>query len=82
MGGYNEALCHLDARLKQSNNEGYKQGWLNALGVMRLEQGHSLWDWYEPGVLDLPVPPFKLDVSWIPTCAIPRCLISRYLGDY
>ena len=37
MAGYNEALCHLDAHLESANNEGYKQGWLNALGVLKLE---------------------------------------------
>lgn len=82
MAGYNEALCHLDARLEQSNNEGYKQGWLNALCVLKLEQGHFLWDYHDPGVLDLTVPPFKLDMSWIPARAIPQCLISKYLDDY
>jgi len=82
MAGYNEALYHLDTRLEQSNNEGYNQGWLNALCVLKLEQGHFLWDYYNPGVLDLPVPPFKLDLEWIPARAIPQSLISKYLGDY
>ena len=82
MAGYNEALYHLDARIQQSNNEGYKQGWLNALCVLKLEQGHYLWDYYDRGVIDLPMPPFKLDVSWIPAPAIPQCLISKYLSDY
>jgi hypothetical protein len=82
MAGYNEALYHLDDRIQQANNEGYKQGWLNALCVLKLEQVHYLWDYHNPGVLDLPVPPFKLDMSWIPARAIPQCLISKYLGDY
>ena len=82
MAGYNEALVHLDARIEHANNEGYKQGWLNALGVLKLEQGHFFWDYHAPGLLDLPVPPFKLDMAWIPARSIPRCLISKYLGDY
>ena len=52
------------------------------MGVLQLEQGHYLWDYYNPGFLDLLVPPFKLDMSWIPAQAIPQCLISKYLGDY
>ena len=82
MAGYNEALYHLDDRIQNLNNEGYKQVWLNALGVLQLEQGNYLWDYYDPGLLDFPVPPFKLDMSWIPARAIPQCLISKYLGDY
>ena len=80
--GYNEALYHLDDRLENANNEGYKQGWLNALGVLKLERGHYLWDYHAPGLLDQPVPPYKLDMAWIPACSIPRSLISKYLGDY
>ena len=82
MAGYNEALYHLDDLIQQSNKEGYKQGWMNALGVLQLEQGHYLWDYYDPGLLDLPVPPFKINMSWIPARTIPQCLISKYLRDY
>ena len=82
MAGYNESLFHLDDRIQNANNEGYKQGWLNALGVLKLEQGHYLWDYHDPGLLDLPVPPYNLEMDWIPARAIPRSLISKYLGDY
>ena len=50
--------------------------------MLKLEHGHYLWDYYEPGLLDLHVPSFKLDMEWIPARAIPRNLIANYLGDY
>ena len=30
----------------------------------------------------MPVQPYKLDMEWIPARAIPRILITKYLGDY
>jgi len=82
MEGYNKALGHFDARFKQDQNEGYKYGWTNCLTVLKVEQNNPLWKWYDPGLLDLEDPPFRLDVNWIPANTIPQALISKCLGDY
>jgi len=82
MNGYDESIANIGNELDQSNKEGYKWGWLNALTVLNVHEKNTLRYWYDPGVLEYPNPPYKLDSSWIPTDAIPVSLIRKYLGDY
>lgn len=72
MDGYNEALTHMDIHLAQRNREGYKWGWTNVLTLFKHDSNSELGHCNDPGMLDYPDPPFKIDARWI----LPNFILS------
>lgn len=51
MEGYSEVIAHMDGHLEQKPKEGHKEGWMNALVILKHDQNSALWSWGDPGFL-------------------------------